>query len=102
MRTWIILAVLGCSGLTAACAYPVSTVDQGGGATGLYFPNASISAEASVDGAAIGPVARYDGRKAILTLAPGTHHVTVRDASGQVYDKDVYVGAGARLAIKVH
>lgn len=101
MRVRLILAVVAAAGLTSACAYPVSTVEQGGASTGIYFKGAVAADEVVVDGAAAGMAAAYDGKKVILTVQPGTHHVTVRSAAGPVYDKDVYVGAGARLAIKV-
>lgn len=101
MRARLIFAVIALGGAVSACAYPVSTVEQGGASTGLYFKGAAAGDEVLIDGSAAGMATAYDGNKVMLTVQPGPHHVTVRNASGQVYDKDVYVGAGARLPIKV-
>lgn len=101
MGTRLILAVSIMGALTSACAYPVSTVEQGSASSGVYFKGAGPNDEVLIDGAAAGLAASFDGKKVILTVRPGTHHVTVRNSAGSIYDKDVYVGAGARLPIKV-
>lgn len=84
------------------CAYPVATVEQGGRSSGLYFPEAPAGATVSIDGVGAGEAATFDGRKSPLTIASGPHRVRVEAHGAVLYDQSVYVGPGARLAIKVH
>ncbi len=88
--------LLGLSG----CAYPVATTDQGGPSAGLYFPGARPGAVVSIDGAAAGVAASFDGRKTLLTVTPGPHRVRVQAGDATLYDQSVFVGPGSRLAIK--
>ena len=87
--------------LLNACAYPVSSIDQGGATTGIYFPGVPEGARAHVDGIDAGEAILFDGHKAILTISSGNHRVVVSNGEITLYDKNIYVGAGARLAIKV-
>ena len=89
-------------GWLTACAYPVSTADQGAASAGIYFPNAPLTARVFVDGADAGEAATFDGKKTLLVMAPGRHHLVVRQASTPIYDKPIYVGSGAHIAIKVN
>lgn len=94
------LAGLGLLLALTACAYPVATLEQGSPASGFYFPGARADARVTLDGAAAGLAATYDGRKALLTAPPGPHRVRILAGGATLYDQSVFLGPGARLAIK--
>lgn len=54
--------------LAAACAYPVSTVGQGGAVSGVYFPGAPQDALVSIDGAAGQDAATFTDAARLLAL----------------------------------
>ncbi|KRA62101.1 hypothetical protein ASD89_23715 [Caulobacter sp. Root656] len=83
------------------CAYPVSTVSQGSAPTGLFVPTAPADATLAVDGVVVGQAAVFDGRKTVLPVQPGKHHVVVRGSAGVLFDKDIYVGAGSKVAVEL-
>lgn len=96
-----ILAPIALALALAGCAYPVSTVEQGAAASGLYVRFAPAGATLEVDGAPAGQVVVFDGKKAVYPVAPGKHRVVVRGAGGVVFDKDIYVGAGSKVAVEI-
>lgn len=101
MKTLRLACALALMAALGACAYPVSTTDQGAAASGLYFPGAPAGARVLVDGADAGETSLYDGRKLVLTLPAGQHRIVVQQGSTRLYDKPVYLGTGSRIAIKV-
>ena len=100
MRSIVFALALAATSL-GGCAYPVSTVEQGGALSGVYFPGAPIGSVAYVDGASSGDASTFDGRKAVLTLPSGTHRIVVKAGSAILVDQVVYVGEGQRVSIKV-
>jgi sugar/nucleoside kinase (ribokinase family) len=89
--------------LAAACAYPVSTIDQGGGPSGVYFPDAPAGSSVDVDGARLGNPAAHPAAKTPLLLASGRHRIVVRGPDGAViYDREIYLGDGSQIAVKVY
>jgi hypothetical protein len=87
--------------MMSACAYPISTVDQGGQISGVFFPGAPTDLMVSVDGSENTSAAPFDGNKSILKLQSGRHHIILRRSSGEiVYDQDIYIGDGSRIAIR--
>lgn len=101
MRVQRIGAAILAASVLGGCAYPVSTVEQGGASSGIYFKGAPVGAEALIDGASSGEASTYDGRKAILTVPYGTHRVVVKAGTAILIDQVVYVGQGQRISIKV-
>lgn len=101
MRIQRICGAILAAGILGGCAYPVSTIEQGGASSGIYFKDAPVGAEALIDGASSGDASAYDGRKAILTVPYGTHRVVVKAGAAVLVDQVVYVGQGQRISIKV-
>lgn len=83
------------------CAYPVSTVSQGSAPTGLFVSGAPAEATLVVDGVLVGLATAFDGKKAMLPVQPGKRHVVVRSSVGVLFDKDIYVGAGSKVAVEL-
>lgn len=90
-----------CGFFLAACAYPTTTVEQGSSPAALFFSGAPSGVRVLVDGVDAGDATAFDGRRQLLTVAPGRHSIRVVSSSGDLYSNDVYVGAGARLEIRV-
>jgi len=83
------------------CAYPAGMVEQGGNNGSLYFPRASVGTRVILDGVDAGDAASYDGQKSVLGVMPGPHRVALRQGVATLYDRQIYVGADARMAIEV-
>jgi hypothetical protein len=96
-----LLGALGACALVAGCAYPVSTVVQGSASAGLFFSGAPIDAHVWVDGVDAGVASTFDGKKMVLTVAPGRHQVVVKGSGALIYDQPVFVGAENKIEIKV-
>lgn len=96
------IALLLAGGL-CGCAYPVTTVDQGSAPTVLFVPYAPADAILVVDGVSYGPASAFNGKKtAVLAVAPGKHRVVVSSGPGNLYDKNIYVGAGSKVAVELN
>ena len=102
MNAKITTVLLSLAILIGACTYPSRTIEQGGNLQGgIYFEGAPAGARVIVDGADAGEAAGFDGSNAILTVVSGTHNVVVMSAGRAIYDQQIYVGSGSRLAIGV-
>ncbi len=99
MASWPYAAVFGL--LLVGCAYPRATVEQGGNNGNLYFPRASVGTRVILDGIDAGDAASYDGQKSVLGVVPGPHRIALRQGAATLYDRQIYVGADARMAIEV-
>lgn len=100
MRQSIVVALVVGSVTLAGCAYPVSSVVQGAPASAIYFPNAEPGTLIYVDGASAGEAIGYDGKKAVLVVSTGMHHVVLRRGEINTYDGSVFVGSGSRISIR--
>jgi hypothetical protein len=96
-----IIAAFAISAAVAGCAYPVSTVEQGGASAALYVSSAPVGARVLVDDKDAGDATSFDGKTSVLAVTPGPHRVVVQVGSTRIFDKSVYVGAGARVKVKV-
>ncbi len=83
------------------CTYPVGMVEQGGKNGSLYFPRASMGTRVILDGVDAGDAAAFDGQKSVLGVMPGPHRIALRQGVATLYDRQIYVGADARMAIEV-
>ena len=99
MASQVCAAALGL--FLIGCAYPAGMVEQGGNNGSLYFPRASAGTRVILDGVDAGDAASYDGQKSVLGVMPGPHRVALRQGVATLYDRQIYVGADARMAIEV-
>jgi hypothetical protein len=97
IRPLLIISVL----LTAGCAYPVSTTQQGGTDTTLTLSSAPAGARLLVDGADVGDAEQYTGGKFSVNVRPGKHRVAIVLNGETIYSSEVYAGAGANTEIEV-
>jgi hypothetical protein len=79
----------------------MSMVEQGTNGGSLYFSGAIAGARVFIDGTDMGDAMAYDGRIAVLGVTAGPHRVALRQGGTTLYDRQVYVGADARMAIEV-
>ena len=101
MRRFLTLVSLGGVLATAACAYPVTKVEQGAAASTLYIVAPPAGAQLVVDGAAAGLASTFDGRPNVLSVAPGSHTIEIVDGGTTVLRRAVYVGVGAQLPVRM-
>lgn len=92
-------ASLATSLVIAACAYPTSTVVQGGTSSAIYFEAFPADAVVMVGGQSVGTVGDFDGSDQTLAVAPGTHLVQVIHGGSVLHDKKVFVGRDSALKI---
>jgi len=85
----------------SACAYPVTTVEQGSGDASIYFVGAPEGAIAYVDGLSVGVASDYNGSDQVLGVIPGRHHIQVMQSGETLVDQEIYVGAETRTPIAV-
>ena len=95
------LIALGIMMLGSGCAYPVSKSVQTSEQSAIYFTGNLEGASVQVDGVPAGPVIQYNGVDALLTLPFGTHKVEVRRNGNPVLSREVFVGRGQQLEIKI-
>jgi len=87
--------------MISACAYPASSVTQGGKVTALYFDHAPAGAQVFVDGVDAGSAELFNGLEATLAVTPGRHVVELRIGGSEVFRKDLFLGDGAVLKVDV-
>lgn len=95
------LIALGVMMLVSACAYPVSKSVQTSEQSAIYFTGNLEGALVQVDGVAAGPVIQYNGVDAVLTVPFGAHKVEVMRNGYPALSRDVFVGRGQQLEIKL-
>jgi hypothetical protein len=102
MKPLVSIGLAVIAGGLLGCAYPVSTVEQGSTPTVLFVPQAPAGATVEVDGVSFGLASAFGGKKtAVLPIKPGKHRVVVKGASGNLFDKDIYAGAGSKVAVEI-
>ncbi len=94
LRSILILLALG--GLVACgIRYPSTNVEISDERPSIGFSGAPSGSQVFVDGIAMGPADKFDGRKQALLVEPGTHLVEVRHNGGVVLSESVFLGEGA-------
>lgn len=97
-----ITGILLGTALLSACSYPTTTVNQGAVASSLYVPSAPADAVLWIDGVNKGLASTYNGKKkARYPISAGRHRVKIVGTSGTLVEKDIYVEAGASVAVEV-
>lgn len=88
------LIALAVSGL-AACTYPTENVEVTDERPAVAFRSAPAGSQVFVDGVAMGPADKFDGKKNVLQIEPGTHVVQVRQGGQVLFSQTVFLGARA-------
>jgi hypothetical protein len=94
LQSMLILLALG--GLVACgIRYPSTNVEIQDARPTIGFSGAPAGSQVFVDGIAMGPADKFDGRKAALLVEPGTHVVQVRNDGRVLLSETVFLGEGA-------
>ena len=101
-RLWARSCGLMLALMISACAYPSSSVTQGGKVTALYFDHAPVGAQVFVDGADAGLAEQFNGLEATLAVTPGRHIVELRMDGAEIFRTDLFLGDGAVLRVDVN
>lgn len=96
-RFLVVVLGLGLS----ACAYPGSSVSQGGNDTALYFSSVPENAHVFVDGVDAGPAEGLDGAMAALRVTPGRHLVELRIGNTSVFKTELFLDDGVTMKVNV-
>ena len=91
----LLIAFLG------ACSYPRANVATVDARPTLAFTNARSSSSLSVDGAVVGPAARFDGKNEVLRLERGTHRIEVQDLGRKIFSEVIYLDDGMTKSINL-
>ncbi len=73
-----VLVVVALVALAGCIGYPSSRTDIPDERPSIAFSGAPEGSVVLVDGQAMGPAARYDGRENVLLVEPGNHLIQVR------------------------
>lgn len=88
--------------LLSACAMPSTTVRTTDTRPSLAFEGAPAGATVYVDGILIGEAEKFDGQPGVLTVEPGTHHISVKGLDGTVlFERKIFIESEIKT-IKVH
>lgn len=93
------LLAMTAGALLSACAYPITTVSQGGASSSLNFMSLPADATIVVDGATAGKAGDFSGRR-VLAVTPGTHRVRVEASGAVIVDRDYYVGRDSSVKVE--
>lgn len=85
-----------------SCAYPTSSLHQGGQRPAIGFSGAPPSAVVFVDGMEMGQASRYDGGEHVLIVESGPHSVSLKQDGNVIYKKSIYLGSGETRIIEVN
>jgi hypothetical protein len=88
-------------GLLSGCAYPVSRSVQSSDVSAIYFTGNLEGAIVAVDGISAGPAIQYDGQEGVLVISFGTHKLDVSRNGDSILSRDIFVGRGQQLEIKI-
>lgn len=80
--------------LLSACAYPLSSIEQGQDPSAIYFVGAPPGVQVYVDGVLRGDAEDFNGRGAVLQVTQGRHLIELRRGSETILRKEVFVGEG--------
>ena len=100
MRVFSILTI-AFTLVLSACAYPATVTQQGASPAAIYFIGAPEASRVLVDDTDAGEAALFDGRRQVLAIEPGRHNIRVVSGGLDLYNDDLYVGAGARVEVRV-
>lgn len=96
-----LLMVLAIASAVAACRYPSGGVEITDERPTIGFKGAPDGAMIFVDGIAMGPAARFDGKKEALLVEPGSHVVEVRMGKRTLLSERVFLGSRATRTFTV-
>jgi hypothetical protein len=70
---------------------PATTVRSVDSRPSIAIKGASPAAELLVDGLKMGKAQTYNGEPQTLTLAPGTHKITVIENGAVIYEQKIFI-----------
>lgn len=101
-RLPIVFFLIICAIAVTSCAYPTSSLRQGGQRPAIGFSGAPPNAVVTVDGVEMGPASQYNSGKQVLIVESGSHTVSLRLDGDEIYQQHIYLGSGETKIIEIN